>query len=279
MGASGLCCCQACCPPGLWPCHRPHPTPVTSACPAHPSPGGARVAALGQGWKKFVIPWLASSPPPAGYSLSPSLLFPGSFSPGKSSFRFSQDRTKKGFEVPRGTRQHSDLPSSLHPQHLSISPSFFFLQTPSCHNPGSHNSLAKHNQLLPTKYGFKMVPCSSPDSRRESFGSFRAWFCLCYVPCCCRCCAGARGPSRRLPAAVTTQPLLSYTWCLLEGGKQFWALTAFFLPWQLFRALRSEHCAHDCVWLVTKQMLQKAPDGDRGSFNFLQLILWPLAMV
>lgn len=69
------------------------------------------------------------------------------------------------------------LPSSLHPQNLSISPSFFFLQTPSFHNPGSHNSSTKHNQLFPTKHGFKMVPCSSPESRRESFGSFRACFC------------------------------------------------------------------------------------------------------
>lgn len=65
-------------------------------------------------------------PPPAGYSLSPSLLFPGSFSPSKSSFRFSQDRTKKGFEVPKSTRQHPDLPPFLPPppksQHL---PHFF----------------------------------------------------------------------------------------------------------------------------------------------------------
>lgn len=87
------------------------------------------------------------------------------------------------------------------------------------------------------------------------------------------------GPSWRLPAAVTTQPLLSYTWCLLEGGKLFWALTAFFLPWQLFRALQSKHCAHDCVWLVMKQMLQKSLDGDRGCFCFSHPIMWPLAMV
>lgn len=90
---------------------------------------------------------------------------------------------------------------------------------------------------------------------------------------------GARGQSRRLPAAVTTQPLLSYTWCLLEGGKHFWALTAFFLPWQLSRALRSKHRAHDCVWLVTKQMLQKPFHDDRGSFNFSHRIMWPLAVV
>lgn len=218
-------------------------------------------------------------PPPAGYSLSPSLLFPGSFSPGKSSFRFSQDRTKKGFEVPRGTRQHPDLPSSLHPQNLSISPRFFFLPTPSSHNPGSHSSSTKPNQLFPTKHGFKMVPCSSPGSRRESFGSFRAAFAAATYLAVVGSVRERGGPSWRLPAAVTTQPLLSYTRCLLEGGKQFWALTAFFLPWQLFRALQSKHCAHNCVWLVMKQMLQKAPDGDRGSFYFSHRIMRPLAIV
>lgn len=65
----------------------------------------------------------------------------------------------------------------------------------------SHNSSTKHNQLFPTKYGFKMVPCSCPESRRESLGSFRAGFAADPLPCCCRCCAerGGRAGAFLLP--------------------------------------------------------------------------------
>lgn len=188
-------------------------------------------------------------PPPAGYSLSPSLLFPGSFSLGKNSFRFSQDRTKKGFEVPRGIRQHPDLPFSLHPQDLSVSPVFSSykhplsitlahtivqLSTSSC---SLQSRALKWFRAPPRKAGGKVSGVSEP--------AFAAGTYLAVVGS-----VQQRGEqSRRLPAVVTTQPLLSYTWCLLEGGKQFWALTAFFLSWRLFRALQSKH---DYVWLVAK---------------------------
>lgn len=83
-----------------------------------------------------------------------------------------------------------------HPLSITLAHTTVQLSTTSC---SLQSTALKWFRAPPRKAGGKVSGVSEPGFAADP------------LPCCCRCCAERGGQSWRLPAAVTTQPLLSYT--------------------------------------------------------------------